>query len=351
MAVVSCDSGIQQAGVDEDGLVTVNISTGEAAGNSRSLTTALAKTEANYVEVIFEIKVEDSTPGPTVTKYYRAEGYNGTDLKIKIPAGIYPSTTTVSNLTTTNTALILIGRKSDKTLLATGVISTPVTVTTGTTITFTVTALKIDTSPSASSSFNIDETSGTTRIDTVAGWVGETKSGLYGEEALCFQVPFSTTGITGQLTIDGLGTTGAYINVVDGTTFSPAVTPVTFKQNYGTTSAITATLVTPSGITTTVPKPIGTAATNQIEFTFASGGNYAEYTIIFDIPVVGFSKATGSGSVAREWHIRGGTDEGQPDFSEGSLDDANEGVGIIVTNDPVPKHKVIIKPTSPASWL
>jgi len=142
MLAVSCENGsvAEKAEYTEDGqrLVTLKVNTGGTAGG-RSLTNALVKEKANYMEVIFKRGI----------KFYRATGSVFEQLSITIPAGEY----------TTSEAIMLIGRVSDKTLLATGALSAGVNVQTNNQeITFLVAILNTNTSTEGTTKFTIDAT-------------------------------------------------------------------------------------------------------------------------------------------------------------------------------------------------
>jgi len=318
MLAASCDGILQNTDGD---LVTLSINTdaavgnSELAGNSRSLTGTLAKKEANYVEVIFSYGGE----------YYRTEGYAGSDLKIKLPGG---TTTTPISYSSTN-SIMLIGRKSDSTLLATGV---PIafTVPGTTTATFTVTSLTADIyAKSTTPSFAV------TSSGYPAGWSdAATTVGVFGEDSASpsFQVP-TGTALQASLAIGGLSATGSniFVNSITGV--------VTFKQVAGTTAGITPTITAPASANVA----IGT--TGSIAFSFTSPATYGEYIIIFNIPVVGFDSAAATAALIpnrRTWHIRGGTNPGQPDFTGAAADDPNEGIPLVVTTSPNPLYGITI---------
>jgi len=327
MAVVSCDN----IGVgDEVKLATLNIKTDGTDSNSRSLTAALDKNEANYVEVLL-------SKGGTA-KYYRAEGYFGPTLKISVPVDTYAATDVI----------MLIGRKSDKTLLAIGAPAAGFTVPTDDEIEFVVASLLSNISayeipgvspdPNIPPDFAINEGSG---VDGTTGdkiedglFVSLTGSGLFDGTNPCFQVPHDTTGIEASLTIRGFTTdTGANVYAI-----APTNDVVIFTENSGNTSAITLGTVTPAA---------NNAITDagKISFTFDTptlASNVAKrYFITFDLPVVGFVptiKAAieiddGAGGTLdeyrTEWHIRGGTGDGQADFTG---TDERQGVPLLVKN-------------------
>jgi len=327
MLAVSCDSfnvlpGGEKPEYTADGerLVTVKINTSGIAGN-RSLTNGFAKEQANYMEVIFEKN----------GKYYRASGPLSATmpLSITIPTGTYAD----------DKAVMLIGRARDKTLLATGKLSTaPLIVTAADTSSIGFTVLSLNTDIYAGEDgFTIDEDTGrssaaATTDDkpiTDTDFADLTASGTY-EGLDCFQVPTSTFKIKAILEFSkGFENTGSMIYVT-----SDANAVKFTKITDPTAAAPTATIVTPAAI----PGAIGTS--NKIEFLFDSPSAAGEYTITFAIPVVGF----GTGAKGITWTIRGGTNEG-PDFvgtEEGS-------VVIIVATEPAETlvTRPITNPTLP----
>jgi hypothetical protein len=306
LAVVSCDSsltvpGAGKAEYTEDGerLVTLKVNTLGTAGN-RSLTNGYAKDAADYMEVIFTKN----------GKYYRAGG-SLTSLSVTIPTGTYDVTD----------AIMLIGRAKDKLLLATGELaaSTPVTKTTPT-IGFTVTSLNTNLALSGTTSFVIDESSGTPAINVISGKFTEsgiTKEGVWNGGTLdCFQVPTSTAGISASLTISGFKNTTAIVNVASGN-------KVEFTQEYGTTADIS----DPTGVTfafgTGTPVPVGSG---RISFNFTTS-TVGGYKISFEIPVQGF----GTAAKGLVWNICGGTKGGQ-DF----VGSEENSVMLIVVAEPAP---------------
>ena len=159
LAFASCEGFFSEPGAEqtqytytEDGeqLVTVKVNTGGTAG-SRSLTDALARSEAIYVEVIFKY----TDPDTTDTTYYRADGYYGPTLKVKIPVASYDPADNIDN-PFGNDAIILIGKKSDGTLLATGVLDASYLVVDDTIdkVEFTVESLTADIHATISSEIN-----------------------------------------------------------------------------------------------------------------------------------------------------------------------------------------------------
>jgi len=308
MLAVSCENGsvADKAEYTEDGqrLVTVKVNTGRTAG-SRSLTNPLAKEKADYMEVIF-------TKGG---KYYRAAGSVFEDLSITIPAGGY----------NVDEAIMLIGRLSDKTLLATGVLSDPATpvTTESQDIEFTVAILNTDTSApgSTANKFAIDASAASPSFD--GDFTGKIDKGVF-KGLPCFQVPTDTSEIKASLTIGGFGSSGSLIKASQVS--SPAIT---FK---GTP------VISGSDITVIAPAahdPVGT--TGKIDFKFTSKGE-GNYIIIFDIPVRGFDDEK-TGHLL--WHVRGGT---KLDSAADSATDEDEGVRLITTAEPAePNITVTIK--------
>jgi len=306
LLIASCDSG-EELGVGDDGLVTVNIGTGDSTA-SRSLIDATAQVESTYVEVIFK----------NGTTYYRAGGYLGAPLSIKIAATTY-------NL---GDAIVLIGRSGDGTLLATGVPSSGslTVLNTTTSITFDVTSLTADIHANTSSAFSIDESTGspnTIASITTPPWAGKTKSGLFYTAAEpCFQVPLSTSAIGADLTITGFASTGGSI-LVNGTP------KVLFNKIKGTGT------IADAGSTIAPASSSAVGTTGKFSFTFASPATAGLFFITFDIPVVAFSPSI---SGIQTWHIRGGT-QGGIDFTGSDA----EGVPLLVTDDPSQPANVTIE--------
>jgi len=315
LLAASCNSGIKTPGVDEDGLVTLNVNTGGAAGNSRSLTAALAHLGADYMEVVFK----------DGTKYYRAKGdyYDNypTNIKVKVPAGTVGSEKTYDD---TN-AIILIGRESDGTLLATGVPTAQIKVPGDSAITFSVTSLTANISAVGTSALTL------TGSNTTGGQ-------FKGNSAKpSFQVPYGATGITATLNIGGLASQGGTLTATGANIYPTAVTGlVTFYPVFGTPASAG---ITPTGYTAPTATATAIGASSQLIFAFNTPAaptpdtDY-HYIITFDIPVVGFSTLSGptdgAGSAPITWHIRGGTQSGT-DFTGAS---EAEGIPLIVTSDP-----------------
>ena len=305
MLAVSCENGsvAEKAEYTEDGqrLVTLKVNTGGTAGG-RSLTNALVKEKANYMEVIFKRGI----------KFYRATGSVFEQLSITIPAGEY----------TTSEAIMLIGRVSDKTLLATGALSAGVNVQTNNQeITFLVAILNTNTSTEGTTKFTIDATGASPAFPTT--FSGKLDKGLI-NGLPCFQVPTVTSGIKASLSFTtGFANTGALINVAS----IPAPT-VTFTGS----PAI-------SGTDVSVTAPTTTVGDGTIAFTFDSkaAGNYV---ITFNIPVKGF----GDDAKGLTWNIRGGTKlVSAADFG----DDEGEGVRLVVTAAPADPEITVVMPPPP----
>jgi hypothetical protein len=350
LALVSCDNIIgEKPEYDADGrqLVTLSIDTNEIVSNSRSLTIASAHKEALYAEVTFKVG----------GKFYHAAEFIALGLKVKIPVDTY----------TTADAVLLIGRKSDGTLLATGALDTGAASTidvtlTNPTVSFIVTSLEADihtgvydnagTPTIVSSSFVINEGSpATTPISTLAKWkANSTKIGTWFDgSSFCFQVPTNVQdddGIVATLAISGLNDfpnyriggvtpptvygTGDKIFIVDGSDCDPALSStdiVNFK-------ALTINTVTPTAITdVTAPAAGAIGKTTPISFSFKTPANTALTTdangyhiISFGIPVRGFGSAD-----CLTWFIRGGTGRGNVD----TAGEEAEGVALLVTDTPI----------------
>jgi len=312
LAFASCDSVLGVPNEDKASkydaagreLVTLNITTSGALGNSRSLTNALAKIDADFVEVIFH----------GTTNYYRATGGFGGAIPISVEKKDY----------TTADAVMFIGKMvstTDYKLLAVGYLtgplpikSTPGTNTANFTLTKSLNALlNVN---AATPAFAITET----YIKTVSGWTDDDhfKNGRVGS-LRCFQVPqdSSMTAIPAKLTIGGF----------PAITSSPVITPgtatVTFTKNSNENS-------TP----TVGSSPAPSAAVNNttgdcvLSFTFdTSGADVGAYIITFQIPV-----AFGADTAGLPWIVRGGTLQGIAESSPaGSI---AEGVLISVQTGP-----------------
>jgi len=279
----------------------VKVNTGRTAG-SRSLTNDLAKERAGYMEVIFK----------KGGKYYRAAGSVFEDLSITIPAGAYAA----------DEALMLIGRLSDKTLLATGVLSDPATpvTTESQEIEFTVTILNTDTSASGTTVYKFTINTSTATPSFPGTFTGKIDQGVF-NELPCFQVPTNTSGIKGTLTIGGLpSSTGALIKVV---------TPpeVTFKGTVDISDDVSVAALT----------DVSTIGTDGISFTFNTDAA-CNYIITFDVPVRAFD-VDKTGHLC--WHVRGGT---KLESAADSATDEDEGVRLITTDAPIePNITVTIK--------
>jgi len=316
LTVTSCDSIIpgletEKAEYTADGrkLVTLKVNISGTESNNRSLLDDSAKGTANYAEVVF---VNDS-------KYYRAGGYLS-GISVKVPAGTYNATN----------AIILIGRKSDGTLLATGTLDTDFIVPSDPKITFTVSSLVTDLNANTSSTFafKIEEAFPASTPISGTTFANKTSTGKFDEAGHpCFQVPPNKADIRASLTINGFATTGTNIKVADNAkvTFSgiPEIT-------------VLSTTITPASGTAVGPS-------GKFGFDFDTG-EVGEYIITFKIPVVGFSSANGIGSTSHIWYIRGGIKtDGNPDFSKND----EEGVALLVTESPDPLYIVPIEPNYP----
>jgi len=300
-AVTSCDNfpipGGEKPEYTADGrkLVTLSVNIGGTV-NGRSLNDTNAKADADYVEVVFKHGSD----------YFRTEGYFPTPIKIKIPADDYEI----------DEAIVLVGKKSDSTLLATGVLTATTPPSTGltfqidentTSITFTVTSLvaNITAGGGAGKAFEIHEDSGNVggtgdKIEDT-DFAGLTNNGLFqtGAENPWFQVPVNTTGINATLTISGFSATGNKIVRVSGGT------PLTFSKVTVAAEEIPSSSVTSPAVNDAI------GAQGKIDITFATPTAIASspnrYQIIFAVPVVGFQSGI-TNQVT--WNIRGGTTNG-----------------------------------------
>jgi len=288
------------------------------------------------------------------SRYYRAEGLLSQTLKMKIPAGIYDA----------SNAILLIGKRSDKTLLAIGTtnIDTDTLTPTNNTITFTIKSLTaalyaggedhtsasgLDNTPT----FVIDEDTPTqsSTVDSLKtkGFTAAIiKDGTFtDEDTTCFQVATDTAGIGAKLNIKGFDGAGVKIAKVDKTGTIPAVT---FTASKGTPPAI---IVDKSDIDFYI-----TGGTGTIDFIFNTAGE-GGYIITFDIPVVGFvvyddtsDPTTTPGLVDQlTWHILGGTIPAPASYQplEGS---GEAGVALIVTSEPNKLVTVHVGPNPPSEW-
>jgi len=280
MLAVSCENGsvAEKAEYTEDGerLVTLKVNIDGAAG-SRSLSNASAKEDADFVEVIFK----------KGTTFYRATGYYGESLSIKLPKASYPVTD----------AVILIGKKntSDYTLLAIAALDDTLDLTSSssTAINFTVvSSLTAALSAAADSpAFVITDTGfwGSTSA-------GISKNGKYGAVP-SFQVP-KQAGINASLTIGGFPT-GPVLKSAASPTPAAKIAKIADPATSVITPTYDATPVTFSGGNCTFGFSFSTATADE-----------TQYIITFSIPVVFDTDTKGLG-----WVIRGGTQKDVYDAS------------------------------------
>jgi hypothetical protein len=318
LALISCDSIIGDLGPAKpveytpDGQKLVEVSI--VCDIDRSITNAIAKNAANYMEVIFK----------KGGQFYRAEGLRFLPLKVKIPAGSY----------VIGDAILLLGRNSDKTLLATGILTSNFTASSSSSISFTVTSLGVDLS-NVGNSFSIDETTGSVTISgSGSGFDGETSNGNY-QGTGCFQVPSGSNGIKASLTFSGFNSTGADIEM-DSTS-----SIVSIIRN-STPSAVTVPITLPASVTTGI-------GTGIFEFTFdtltTTGDDVDIYLLYFDIKVVGFQAGITSAIL---WSIRGGTSDGA-DIGDTETKEA-EGVLLIASNTPPGSSSEVIGTVTPPTF-
>lgn len=313
MLAASCDNSGFVAG---ERLVTLSVKSDKPiglatdGGNSRSLTTANAQSEKAYVEVIFQDTDTSATP-----RYWRAAGpyketTGGIDLKVKVKTGKRYN------------ALILIG-SDDGTLLATGKPADAITVSTDSTVTFYVNALKSNISPVTVGSVDPDFSIDTDGIwdSSFASTADKFKNGP-GDTRPCFLAPAdSTTDLKATLTIHGFDdftpSGGSSITGTGDNIFVKGIPKVTFTK-IGSAPAITATDITPL---------INTAITTdgELKFNFKTTDS-GQYEITFEFPVVGFAVDVPQGLT---WHIRGGTASGLDFIGTGS----EEAIALLVTDD------------------
>ena len=326
LAFASCDNIITEPGAEKPGytytadgqkFVTVSIKTGGTAGSSRSLSNAIARGAADYVEVIFKEEVPPVAPATDSTyNYYKAEGNLNTTLTILLPVKTYNSSNSV----------MLIGRNSDKTLLATGTIDGPVDLSKGISeITFTVTSLNVNLT-AGGGSFTI------TNKAALGAFKDDTENGVFYNSSTCFLVPQSS-GIMASLTISGFGDAGDNIlEKVDSTTFNP-LTSLTFNKYTNGTPASTSDI----DVIYLSPATISSSGGCEISFVLDTDTNSAEgyYAIYFEIPVIGLntiaipvitSNPIGAGLT---WYIRGGTNLNAAD----STGNAGAGVALRVATN------------------
>lgn len=359
MLAVSCDNipGLKSADT-EDGFVTLSINTGETAGNSRSLTEALAKDNGHSVEIIFRNGTAPST-GPFT--YTRKEAMFGQTVHMKIKVGTYGK----------DDAIVLVGKHNgsgnDYTLLGTGTVtsvnsadvsgdSTFNITSTTTGLTFTLTPLETDLTAGASDAasagdavFKIHEDTGSPKIEDNDAFAGLTAQGK-NENVAWFQVPMSTSNIKASLTITGFEDTGSVIFRKDSVSL-----PVKFTHLSANPLAVTVANSLANPITPAVDAEID----GEFSFYFTTPAvlpdHYEQYLITFDIPVYVYGLFVpevpavppntpnpgdpGSPAVpaqnpglagAHNWHIRGGTTPDEADFTG----NGNDAVALIVSEEP-----------------
>ena len=298
-AVTSCDNipipGGEKPEYTADGrkLVTLTVNIG-GTENGRSLKDSLAKSEADFVEVIFK----------NGSDYFRADGVFPTPIKIKIPADTY----------TIDDAIVLVGMESGYVLLATGVISStlPASVGSGftidentTKITFTVNSLEanITAGGGVGKAFKIKEETGTpVAIEDDSNFANKTADGVYGSDPSknpWFQLPKNTAGIQATLTISGFTATGNNIVIATGgdyVTFTKVTLGAEDLPSLSVTSHAINNPIGPNGeITIRLSTPV----------TIADSPN--RYGIIFNVPVVGYVRGIPDQVT---WRIRGGNTSG-----------------------------------------
>jgi len=279
-------------------LVTVSVNVGGTVGN-RSLNDTIAQTVGvtDYFEVIFKTP---KTGAPGSFSYYRKADAFALTVKIQIPVGNYGTGGT-------SDAVVLLGKASDKTLLATGVITkvtysdstaddvaAPFNITNKTSsITFTVEALEANIA-AGGGAFQIVETSGkvpgSSTLKPVNGggtgpFSGATDNGgaTYDDATIrrWFQVPPLTDEIGATLTISNFTNTGNFI--IRKTSADPGVT---FDPISGAPAIISPSVTSPAA-----KAQIGTTGVIGIQFsTPAITAEPSKYQITLKIPVVGFTE-------------------------------------------------------------
>jgi hypothetical protein len=193
LALTACDMGNipgEAALYNEDGqrMVTLTINTG---GEARALASDTAKAAVDFYEVVFS----------DGTKFYRAAAAKDKPLKVAVPVGDYRN----GSAADPTRAILLAGRNSDKTLLATGLIS-KVNASTNkgeikadtVSVTFTLTALTTDLLKTPKSSLTF---SSPTTLNTPSG-----AAAVNGLGVPYFKVPADTSGIAATLSIGGFKT-------------------------------------------------------------------------------------------------------------------------------------------------
>jgi len=304
LAVTSCDfiTGLGSENA-ADGYVTVKVNINEIGSNSRSLSQDIAENGFNFVEVF----IKDGSDGAT---YTRAAG-NPALVTMTVKTDVYTATD----------ALILVGRSSgaERILLGAGRLapSSYNVVSTTTSLTFNVTALKADLS-TLGTSFVIS----TDFTNDYAGF--EPTEGSYeddnGDVQDCFQVPIGQAGIEASLTIDGFDSSATSNTGTDIFVTGKSVTFLSLDGGDDLNSSVSVT-------SPTINAAIGPNSL-EIAFEFDSEGKSA-YMITFDVSVKGISATTVPGaSTTTNWSIRGGYVTGLA-FTGTST---NNGVALVVVN-------------------
>jgi hypothetical protein len=315
MLAITCDSVVMPqksstaalTAADSD-FVTIGINI--ADDRSRAMTKSNAQTIVGGTDGFYEVVFvrSSATPNMTVRDSADAAKFAG-GWKVTVPRGSY----TPAN--TTDQAVLFVGNKTDKTLLAIGVLTvaadftTPASQPSG--VTFALTAITSELVSGSASSFNISLAG----YNVQSAGAGETIELV--TNPLVHQIPKGTTGINATYTFGGL--TGGVVSL--------AQNDYPFIKAASITDGVSLDINSVNPIPATL-----TAPTQAIQFVFDTSNTTGYAKIYVEVPVFAINKLKSDDYGKPEaimWYIRGGVNNKKVD-SGGAASAVNDGGAVLI---------------------
>ena len=323
-AIVDTDSS-EPVEYTADGRPLVSLTIGTS--RARALTTDLAKAGADFYEVTFF----------DGTDYYRASWDFTKTGRIKIPAGTYA---------TSGEAVLFVGSRDDKTLLAVGIITTPgdgVITPAMNSITFTLAALTTDVKADPASTFKITADKDVTTYPLTAAYSSTNfpKARLDGKVIPMFVVPKDDSSITATFSIGAGG--GDFTDYSDGMYILPVTAPAKNVYSKGISSMAGDAPVEVTASFATLAAGDNFPADGVIDLDITTPDEDGLSRIAIELPVCAIATDADPGLVANPitWYIRGGLQNGL--FDEGA---AKKSIGgaILLGIGAVTSYDIVIAP-------
>ena len=300
-------SGASPAAGSDFVTIGINISADRSRALDKTQAQSIVEAAGGFYEVVF---VKGGAPAITVRDNTDRAGFS--TWKVTVPKASYTNTNTGADK-----AVLFVGRDTDKTLLAIGVLSSAgadfTVVPPPTSVTFELTTITsaLDATP-ANSAFNITHADAPPGKYIVKVLSGPADGGAV-SNALVHQIPKGLSGVVGTYKFEGLA--GGVVSIVNA---EARFKPASIDDGVSITTGVTTANI--SGTTLTVQTTLNTP----------NAPGYAKISVEVPVFAISTDKSPEYGkNEAIKWFIRGGLDNAKVDTGDPDLA-ANDGGAVFI---------------------